>query len=301
MSNDEARRYLDEARERAEQGDVEGALERQWQAVRALIPAEPEPEQPREHLRDVGKRVTDGGMLGTLVVCRTCNGDGVLHDPDERPAPVSPTPEPEQPQAALDGEPGVGAVVRDHTSKPWRRESDGWHPGHACAGNHCTGLRWPDFREEFGPLTLVTPAPTQPDPTAAAPQPNAVEALARVLANTCPDGPQDDWFMYRVQAADILAAIAAGQVPDVRVVGEGEAGRQAALSFDCGGLDVVPEACDAVIEKAEGTKQCILDQIMRQDDCDKCPPGFLAVTTDLIKAATALRILARAALDGATP
>lgn len=40
-----------------------------------------------------GDRVTDGGIVGTLVKCEQCSGDGLLHqpDPDQMPAAKEPT------------------------------------------------------------------------------------------------------------------------------------------------------------------------------------------------------------------
>lgn len=40
--------------------------------------------------RQIGRRVKDGGQWGTLVRCPNCHGSGTLHDPDEKPRPVSP-------------------------------------------------------------------------------------------------------------------------------------------------------------------------------------------------------------------
>ena len=67
--------------------------------------------------------------------------------------------------------------------------------------------------------------------------------------------------------------------------------RQVADLLDCDEPSTVLDACDEIIDKATGTNQRIVDQIMREDDCDVCPPGFLAATADLVKVATALRLL----------
>jgi len=37
-----------------------------------------------------GDRIVDGGRMGTIVTCPTCDGDGILHDPDEKPEPSIP-------------------------------------------------------------------------------------------------------------------------------------------------------------------------------------------------------------------
>ncbi len=37
-----------------------------------------------------GDRIVDGGRMGTIVTCPTCDGDGILHDPDEKPEPSTP-------------------------------------------------------------------------------------------------------------------------------------------------------------------------------------------------------------------
>lgn len=37
-----------------------------------------------------GDRVEDGGIVGTLVRCEKCSGDGLLHKPDELPASQEP-------------------------------------------------------------------------------------------------------------------------------------------------------------------------------------------------------------------
>jgi hypothetical protein len=42
-----------------------------------------------------GDRIVNGGQMGTIVTCPTCDGDGILHDPDEKPEPS--TPEESQP------------------------------------------------------------------------------------------------------------------------------------------------------------------------------------------------------------
>lgn len=53
-----------------------------------------EGDQPRPTLlRTLGKagdRVEDGGEWGTLKTCPTCDGQGLLHEPDVRPEPVQP-------------------------------------------------------------------------------------------------------------------------------------------------------------------------------------------------------------------
>lgn len=57
-------------------------------AVRALFRGGPgQVPQP-------GDRVEDGGVMGTLVRCTTCSGDGLLHQPDEQPAGPDPEPMP---------------------------------------------------------------------------------------------------------------------------------------------------------------------------------------------------------------
>lgn len=48
-----------------------------------------------------GDRVEDGGVMGTLIRCPQCSGDGLLHQPDELPPTAEPTPEPE-PEIAPD-------------------------------------------------------------------------------------------------------------------------------------------------------------------------------------------------------
>lgn len=42
-------------------------------------------ERPR-----FGRRVEDGGRMGTIVRCETCGGSGELHQPDELPPMVEP-------------------------------------------------------------------------------------------------------------------------------------------------------------------------------------------------------------------
>ena len=37
-----------------------------------------------------GDRIVNGDQMGTIVTCPTCDGDGILHDPDEKPEPSIP-------------------------------------------------------------------------------------------------------------------------------------------------------------------------------------------------------------------
>ena len=37
-----------------------------------------------------GDRIVNGDQMGTIVTCPTCDGDGILHDPDEKPEPSTP-------------------------------------------------------------------------------------------------------------------------------------------------------------------------------------------------------------------
>lgn len=59
----------------------------QWRETHQHIePIFPQPRKPRP-----GDRIEDGGRMGTIVSCPTCSGDGILHDPDEKPEPASPS------------------------------------------------------------------------------------------------------------------------------------------------------------------------------------------------------------------
>lgn len=67
--------------------------------------------------RNWGRRVENGGVMGTIVPCPTCDGTGELHQPDEHPVysqrppaiPVEPT---------LHGtRPVVGRRAADDTTK----------------------------------------------------------------------------------------------------------------------------------------------------------------------------------------
>lgn len=54
----------------------------------ALRHADPPPAEPAAW--KPGDRVSNGGQMGTVVTCPTCSGGGILHEPDEKPEPVSP-------------------------------------------------------------------------------------------------------------------------------------------------------------------------------------------------------------------
>lgn len=63
-----------------------------------------------------------------------------------------------------------------------------------------------------------------------------------------------------------------------------------AQAVDCGTADDVRWEIAETLDKCAGTKARILDQIHGGQDCDVCPPGFLAVVGQAEKLARALGI-----------
>jgi transposase len=63
-----------------------------------------------------------------------------------------------------------------------------------------------------------------------------------------------------------------------------------ALAVDCDTAETVRWEIAETLDKCSGTKQRILEQIRAGEDCDTCPPGFLAVVMQTEKLSRALGI-----------
>lgn len=80
-----------------------------------------------EESPQAGDRVEDGGRMGTLITCPTCNGDGLLHTPDEMPEAVEPEPDPAPPVIV-----GPATKLEDADAALWAAETD----------DHATATPW---------------------------------------------------------------------------------------------------------------------------------------------------------------